>query len=183
MDFSPLENDWLRLELLSIDHLQDLWLLVKHIDVFAFSPNDLSSEEKLGQYISLALEEHKQGKSIPYAIYDKLNNRYVGSSRFGYIDQKNQTLHIGWTWISKESQGTGLNGSLKQLMISEAFNKMNMRKIVFRVDALNIRSRKAVEKLGANLEGILKKDVYVKKNRLRDTCCYALFKEDFFQNN
>lgn len=182
MNLAYLENSWLRLELLSPSHLVSLWEVVQHIDVFAFSPNDLSSKDKLESYIQHAIAEHQKEEAIPFAIYDKKNKVYVGSTRFGYIDHKNRLLHIGWTWIAPKSQGTGLNTSLKQLMISEAFGPMNMRKIVFRVDALNTRSRKAVEKLGATLEGILKKDVYVKGGRLRDTCCYALFREGFFKN-
>ena len=174
-----LENNWLRLDLLDPSQGNALWEVLTELDIYKFSPNNLSSKDLLDLYILNALKLYKEETAIPLAIFDKKKNKYVGSSRFGYIDHTNRSLHIGWTWISLESQGSGLNTNLKDLMLKEAFGPMNMRKVIFRVDALNLRSRRAVEKLGATLEGVLKKDVYVKDQRLRDSCCYAIFKEDF----
>lgn len=175
MTFPHLEDDRLRLDLLQMEHTNPLWAVVKPLDIHQYGPNDLSTKEKLEAYIAVALENYATGKEIPFAIYDKSSNSYVGCTRFGYIDNTNKTLHIGWTWIAKEVQGTGLNGAVKHLMLGHAFGSMKMRKVVFRIDALNTRSRKAVEKLGAQLEGILKEDVYVANKRLRDSCCYAIF--------
>jgi RimJ/RimL family protein N-acetyltransferase len=177
--FPQLENDWLRLEQLSASHTLELWEVVKHLDIYKYGPNDLSSKELLKAYIKEANVQFDRQTAIPFAVFDKKSKKYVGCTRFGFIDQKNKTLHIGWTWIALESQGTGLNKSMKNLLLSEAFGPMKMRKVIFRIDALNTRSRRAVEKLGAQLEGVLKKDIYVKENRLRDSCCYAIFKEDF----
>jgi len=177
--FPRLENDWLRLEQLSTSHTLALWEVVKHLDIHKYGPNDLSSKELLEAYIKEAIVQFDNHTTIPFAVFDKKSKKYVGCTRFGFIDQKNKTLHIGWTWIALECQGSGLNKCMKALLLSEAFGPMKMRKVIFRIDMLNTRSRMAVEKLGAQLEGIFKKDVYVKDKRLRDTCSYALFKEDF----
>ncbi len=175
----PLENHWVRLDPLSTSHTDDLWEVVKDLDIYKYSPNDLSTKDQLAAYIALAVANEAAGKDIPFAIFNKISQKYVGSTRFGYIDPYHKTLHIGWTWLAKEVQGTGLNSALKHLMLSHAFKAMKMRKVIFRVDALNIRSRKAVEKLGATLEGILKEDVFVAQKRIRDTCCYAIFSQDY----
>lgn len=179
MSLPLLENNWVRLDPLLTSHIEYLWPIASTLNIYEYSPTNVSSKALLKTYIEEALAFQKSHTAIPFAIFDKKNNKYVGCTRFGYIDQKHKTLHIGWTWIAKESQGTGLNGSVKQLLLSAAFGPMGMRKVSFRVDALNIKSRKAVEKLGAQLEGILRQDVYVAHNRLRDTCCYAILKEDY----
>ena len=175
----PLENHWVRLDPLSTSHTDELWEVVKDLDIYKYSPNDLSTKDQLAAYIAIAVANEAAGKDIPFAIFNKLSQKYVGSTRFGYIDLYNKTLHIGWTWLAKEVQGTGLNSALKHLMLLHAFEVMKMRKVIFRVDALNIRSRKALEKLGATLEGILKEDVFVAQKRIRDTCCYAIFSRDY----
>ena len=95
------------------------------------------------------------------------------------IDQKNKVLEIGSTWIGREFQGTGLNGQAKLLMLNYAFNEMHFEKVEFRIDERNIQSRKAVEKLGAKLEGILRRNVYLLDGFKRNTCCYGLLKEEW----
>jgi RimJ/RimL family protein N-acetyltransferase len=176
---SLLENNWVRLDPLSTTHTDALWEVVKHLNIYKYGPNDLSTKDKLAAYITQAVENEKIATDIPFAVFNKLSQKYAGCTRFGLIDPYNKTLHIGWTWLATEVHGTGLNTALKHLMLSHAFGPMKMRKVIFRIDALNIRSRKAVEKLGATLEGILKEDVFVAHKRIRDTCCYAIFSRDY----
>jgi RimJ/RimL family protein N-acetyltransferase len=87
-------------------------------------------------------------------------------------------LEIGSTWIGREFQGSGLNTKMKHLMINYAFKEMNFEKIEFRIDERNIRSRKAVEKLGAVLEGTLRSNVYLLDGFKRNTCCYGILREE-----
>ncbi len=95
------------------------------------------------------------------------------------IHWQNKVLHIGSTWIGREFQGTGLNAHMKFLMLRHAFEKMQFEKVEFRIDERNIWSRKAVEKLGATLEGVLRKDVYLTDGYKRNTCCYGILLEEW----
>lgn len=95
------------------------------------------------------------------------------------IDWKNKVLHIGATWIGREFQGTGLNAQMKALMLKHAFKTMDFEKIEFRIDERNIRSRKAVEKLGGVLEGTLRKNVYLLDGFKRNTCSHGILKEEW----
>ena len=88
-------------------------------------------------------------------------------------------LHIGWTWIGKQFQGTGLNINMKYLMLQYAFETLQFDKVEFRIDDRNTKSRKAVEKLGATLEGILRKDTLMIDGYKRNTCCYGILKEEW----
>ena len=88
-------------------------------------------------------------------------------------------LHIGATWIGSAFHGTGLNRAMKILMLQHAFVEMGFEKVEFRIDERNTPSRKAVEKFGARLEGILRKNVYLDDGFKRNTCCYGLLKEEW----
>ena len=88
-------------------------------------------------------------------------------------------MHIGWTWIGHKFQGTGLNVNMKFLMLQYAFETLEFEKVEFRIDERNKKSRRAVEKLGAKLEGILRKDKLMKDGFRRSTCCYGILKEEW----
>lgn len=174
-----LENNIVRLEPLSKDNYEQLTTIALEENLIQYSPSDISSKKALDAYIQKALDEKKRGVSLPYIIFDKRTQRYVGSTRFGLINLHNKVMHIGWTWISKSIQGTGLNKEMKFLMLSYAFESLDFEKIEFRIDERNIRSRKAVEKIGGTLEGILKKDTLMRDGFRRSTCCYGILKEDW----
>src|SRR5690606_40647578 len=95
------------------------------------------------------------------------------------INYTNKVLEIGSTWIGKNFQGTGLNSNMKRLMLNYTFEVMGFEKVEFRIDERNIRSRKAVEKLGGILEGVLRKNVYLKNGYKRNTCCYGILREEW----
>ena len=95
------------------------------------------------------------------------------------INYKNKLLHIGWTWIGREFQGTGLNVNMKFLMLQYAFETLEFDKVEFRIDERNTKSRKAVEKLGATLEGVLRKDTLMLDGFKRSTCCYGILNEEW----
>src|SRR5690606_30764355 len=84
--------------------------------------------------------------------------------------------HIGWTWIGREFQGTTLNKNMKCLMLRYAFESLGFEKVEFRIDERNVRSRKAVENIGATLEGLLLSDTVMLDGFRRNTCCYGMLK-------
>src|SRR5690606_25704341 len=142
-----LENKIVALVPLKSSHWEQLWPIAQAIDLYKYGSNDISTLPKLKDYIQTALQEHENGKSIPYIIYDKSKSSFIGSTRFGNIDKKNKVVHIGWTWISTDAQGTGINKEVKSLMLNHVFKSMHYEKVEFRIDERNLRSRKAVEKL------------------------------------
>ncbi len=146
-----------------------------------YSPSDISSPEKLKDYVEVAVDGYYNKTIIPFIVYDKIKKAYAGSTRYGLINWKNKVLHIGWTWIGKEFQGTGLNTQMKNLMLTYAFETLDFDKVEFRIDERNIPSRKAVEKIGGILEGILRKDTLMVDGFKRSTCCYGILKEEWAQ--
>ena len=174
-----LENSRVKLTLLDLTNYKHLRDIAKQDKLIQFSPSDISTPEKLKEYVQSAINDYYQGTAIPFLIYDKNVSKYAGCTRFGLINRNNKVLHIGWTWIGKEFQNTKLNSNMKFLMLQYAFEILKFNKVEFRIDERNMQSRKAVEKLGATLEGILRKDTIMLDGFKRSTCCYGILKEEW----
>jgi RimJ/RimL family protein N-acetyltransferase len=174
-----LENQRVKLSSLTPENSDYLLPIAKEPGLVAYSPSYLETPEALRAYVATAIREKQKNLSIPLIIYDKKAATYAGCTRYMNIDRRNKVLHIGSTWIGREFHGTGLNTHMKFLMLRHAFEKMEFEKVEFRIDERNIRSRKAVEKLGASLEGILRKNVYLTDGYKRNTCCYGILLEEW----
>ena len=176
-----LEDTRVKLSLLDLSNYEKLLEISKEENLIFYSPSDISTPENFENYVKTAVEGFYNNTIIPFLIFDKLKQRYAGSTRYGLIDRHNKVLHIGWTWIGRDFQGTGLNRHMKFLMLKHAFEILEFEKVEFRIDERNIRSRKAVEKLGAVLEGILRENVLMKDGFRRNSCCYGILKSEWLE--
>lgn len=175
-----LENDRVRLEPLDKNHLNELLpIVIKHPDLLQYSPSPFGTPELLEENISKAITSRIDKQRYPFAIFDKLNNRFVGSTSFGNISTKDKRLEIGWTWIDKESQGTGLNKYCKHLLLSYAFEKLIMQRVEFKTDNRNNQSKKAIGKIGGTFEGILRSHTVMRNGYRRDTAYYSILKHEW----
>ena len=179
MNIPSLENNRVKLTLLDLSNYKHLEEIAQEKDLIIYSPSDISTPEKLKAYVQVAVDGYYHKVTIPFIIYDKEKQAYAGSTRFGIINWKNKVLHIGWTWIGHKFQGTGLNANMKFLMLQYAFETLEFEKVEFRIDERNHKSRRAVEKLGATLEGILRKDTVMKDGFRRSTCCYGIIMSEW----
>jgi len=178
-----LENDYVKLSPLTLANYHELFPIASQEKLVEYSPSDIETPESLKSYVETALREQGLNQSIPFIIYDKQTRKYAGCTRFMNINWQHKVLEIGSTWIGREFHGSGLNRQMKDLMLNYAFDEMGFEKMAFRIDERNIRSRKAVEKLGGILEGILRKNVYLLDGFKRNTCCYGLLKEEWKHKN
>ncbi|WP_297764297.1 GNAT family protein [uncultured Muriicola sp.] len=174
-----LENDYVKLIPLSLDNYRQLTPIALQPKLVQYSPSDIESEKSFKDYVTNALEQRSQKLCIPFLVYSKVHETAAGCTRYMNIDWINKVLHIGATWLGREFHGTSINTQMKILMINYAFNSLHFEKVEFRIDERNIRSRKAVEKLGAVLEGVLRKNVYLPDGFKRNTCCYGILPEEW----
>ena len=174
-----LENEAVKLEPLTLENHHHLISVASQERLVQFSPSNIGTPAALKQYVELALEQKNKRTSIPFIVFDKRILHYAGCTRYMNIDWNNKVLHIGSTWIGREFHGSGLNSHMKDLMLHHAFRTMGFEKVEFRVDERNLQSRKAVEKLGAVFEGVLRKNVYLLDGFKRNTCCYGILKEEW----
>ena len=179
MEAPTLENDRAKLILLGMSNYKYLLAIAQQEKLIQFSPYKVDTPEDLKEYVQTAIDYYYHKTAIPFIIFDKKTSSYAGSTRFMNISWKNKVAEIGSTWIGREFQGTGLNTNMKFLMLQYAFEVLDFDRIEFRIDERNTPSRKAVEKLGAVYEGLLRKNIVMLDGFKRSTCCYSILKEEW----
>ena len=112
-------------------------------------------------------------------IFDKVKNVYAGCTSFANISNKDKRAEIGWTWIGKDFQKTGLNRHCKFLLLRYMFEHLGFERVEFRTDERNIQSRTAMEKMGAKYEGALRSHTLMNDGFRRTTVYYSILKEEW----
>lgn len=169
-----LEGDIVRLEPLTTGHLDALCDIGFDEDIWRMGMIGIATKEEMRKYIAVALEDQQKKVSLPFATVAKADNKVIGSTRFGNIDVSNRKVEIGWTWIGKQWQRTGVNTEAKFLMLRHAFEVWNCIRVEFKTDVLNERSRNAIKRIGATEEGILRKHAITSTGRFRDSVYYSI---------
>lgn len=139
-----------------------------------------AGEENLKKYIELALTEREKGTSIPFIVFDKSAELYVGSTRFYNINYSAKTLMIGHTWYGKNYQGTGVNKHCKYLLLSYAFDVLKMERVEFRADSTNEKSIAAMKSIGCTVEGVLRQDCERYDGTRRDSTILSILREEWY---
>ena len=175
-----LKGEFVKLEPLSPEkHFADLCAVGLDAEIWRWSPKQIKTEADLQNYIETALDEQRRGVSLPFATVLKETGKAIGSTRFGNIDAANKRVEIGWTWIGLAFQRTFVNTEAKFLMLSHAFETWNCNRVELKTDALNERSRRAILRIGAKEEGILRKHVVTDSGRLRDTVYFSILDDEW----
>jgi N-acetyltransferase len=131
--------------------------------------------------ISIFLQDllKRSNSFLPFIIVDKLSDTIVGTTRYFNIDYENHRMEIGHTWVAKSFRRTAVNTEVKFLMLRYAFEKLKCIAIEIRTDVLNSVSRKAIERLGAKEDGILRNHKIMRNGRIRDTVCYSIIQSEW----
>lgn len=114
------------------------------------------------------------GSMQPFAVVDAHTKRAVGMTTFMNIDAANARVEIGSTWYRKAVQRTGINTACKLMLLTHAFETLNCIAVEFRTHRVNQQSRRAIERLGAQLDGILRNHMVMANGTLRDTAVYSI---------
>jgi Acetyltransferases, including N-acetylases of ribosomal proteins len=112
-----------------------------------------TSEAELRAWAETAIAARAAGTELPFATIDRASGRPIGSSRYMNIALDHRRIEIGWTWVGTAFQRTGANREAKLLMLSHAFDTLGCRRVEFKTDALNEKSRTALLGIGAQFEG------------------------------
>ena len=174
-----LSGDNLRLEPLSQDHAQGLYNRGRSAADWAYMPRscfiDLADTR---QWIDEALQAPAQ---LSFAIVESGKNKAVGSTRYLNIRPEHRSLEIGWTWLGQEWQRTGVNTQVKLLLLSHAFERLGCVWVEFKTDARNARSQRALERMGATREGVLRNHMIVQGDYVRDSVYFSVIDRDWLE--
>jgi RimJ/RimL family protein N-acetyltransferase len=130
-------------------------------------------------YIAKALAGQQAGLMLPFAVREKSSGEIVGSTRFyDYVDDPRRAA-IGYTWYAKRWQKSHLNTACKRLLLQHAFETWNCVAVEFHTDHRNLDSQRAIERLGAQREGVLRNHKRRPDGSLRNTVCYSVIDSEW----
>ncbi|MDQ3534193.1 MAG: GNAT family N-acetyltransferase [Bacteroidota bacterium] len=149
-------------------------------DIWKYMPlTEIKTTEDLHEYIKKARKQRKEATRYPFVIFNKTENKIAGSTSYGNVSIIDKRLEIGWTWLGKQFQGSGINKHCKFLLLQYAFETLCFERVELKTDALNLQSRKAMLKIGAIEEGILRSHTLMNGGRRRDTIYYSILKNEW----
>ena len=174
-----LELENIKLAPLSKSHFDGLMEASKDGNLWELWYTSVPDKENLGSYIEKALNEKENKKSFPFVVIDQLSEKIVGSTRYMNIDSDNLRLEIGHTWYAKSYQRTVTNTICKLLLLQHAFEQLNTVAVEFRTHFHNRASRRAIERLGAKQDGILRNHRIDSNGLLRDTVVFSILNSEW----
>lgn len=163
-----------RLEPLQHTHCAALAEAVQDGQLWTVWCTTVPRPEQMQAEIDRRLALQDAGSMLPYTVINTADNRVVGMTSYMNIERSVPRVEIGSTWYAASAQRTGLNTEAKTLLLTHAFETMGCNVVELRTHFLNQRSRKAIERLGAKLDGILRNHMRMTDGSLRDTCVYSI---------
>ena len=163
-----------RLEPLTIDHVEALARVGLDPELWRWIPTQVTTTEEMRAYVMTALDEQRHGVSLPFVIVDQASGQVIGSTRYGNIQPAHHRLEIGWTWITPAWQRTAVNTEAKLLLLTHAFETLGAMRVELKTDALNEKSRKAILRIGAMEEGTFRKHIITASGRVRDSVYFSI---------
>lgn len=174
-----LEGRHVRLEPLSLAHLDDLSRVAFDEEIWKWTSERALSHDELRAYVERALAAARSGTVLPFATIARAAGRPVGSTRFATFDASNRRVEIGWTWIGREWQRTAINTEAKLLMLTHAFDRWRVHRVSLMTDARNERSRTAILRLGARFDGVLRAARPASDGAIRDTAAFSILEAEW----
>ena len=168
-----LEGSTIRLEPLAESHAPDLFAAGRDASIWTYMPRGpLASVEDALAMIRSAVAAGIEGSQWPFAIVRA--GRALGSTRYLDIRPEHRGLEIGWTWIGVADQRSPVNTECKRLLLAHAFEALGALRVQLKTDARNVRSRRAIERIGATREGVLRAHMVMPDGFVRDTVMYSI---------
>jgi len=170
-----LEGSRVKLIPLVMGHAEELWESARNEDLWEhYTFRKIESFEKFKEFLSGSLKEADSGKGFTFTVIDKATGKMVGGTSFLDIQPASRSLEIGRTWLAKELHGTGLNAECKYLQLRYCFEELKLIRVFFKTDSNNLRSQKAMEKIGAKFEGILRNHMIREDGTFRHSAYYSI---------
>jgi RimJ/RimL family protein N-acetyltransferase len=170
---------------LTLDHVAALCAAAVSRTTYAVTTVP-DGEAEMRAWIADALAEQDAGRAVPFAIVAP-GGEVVGTTRFGNLERWRGARHhparpegcvdaveIGWTWLAEKVQRTAINTAAKRLLLGHAFEAWEVHRVTLKTDVRNARSRAAIERLGAKLDGVLRAHLPAADRGIRDSAVYSI---------
>ena len=174
-----LEDAFVALEPLTPDHAPALEAASADGELWKLWFTSAPAPGEAAAYVAKALDGQKAGLMLPFAVREKSSGDIVGTTRFYDIVSDPRRAAIGYTWYAKRWQKSHLNTACKRLLLQHAFEHMGCVAVEFHTDHRNLDSQRAIERLGAQREGMLRNHKRRPDGSLRHTVCYSVIDSEW----
>jgi RimJ/RimL family protein N-acetyltransferase len=169
-----LETPVLRLEPMSSTHAPDLEAAAADGELWKLRVTSVPAPGDAAAYIAAALKGMDEGQMLPFVVRDVGSGKIIGSTRYHDIVAAVERLEIGYTWYARSWQRSHVNTTCKLLLLTHAFEALGAKLVGWRTDNYNFASQRAIERLGAKKDGVLRHHALRRDGTVRDTVMYSL---------
>ncbi len=173
-----LQGEHARLEPLAKEHAAELTEAASDGELWNIWCTSVPAPDEMEAEIGRRLSLQQNGSMLPFTVFDA-GGTAVGMTTYMHIDAVHRRVEIGSTWYARSVQRTALNTQCKLLLLQHAFETLDCIAVEFRTSSLNHRSRRAIERMGAKLDGVLRSHQRHKDGSLRDTCVYSILAHEW----
>lgn len=159
--------------------MQELFDAGNSHEIWAYMPMDVQAFDDMKRLVDRALQAREEGTEFPFVIVDQESEKIVGSTRFLDISIANRNLEIGWTWLSPTVWRTRINTECKYLLLKHCFETLGTIRVQLKTDGRNMRSQRAIERLGAVKEGVLRCNRIMYDGYVRDSVYYSVLDQEW----
>jgi N-acetyltransferase len=174
-----LAGKYVLLEPLTASHEDSLIAAASDGELWNSPVTTVPNRKTMASYIHDALHGQALGVELPFVIIHKALDKVVGSTRFYEIKRMHRGVAIGYTWLAASAQRTAVNTEAKLLLLTHAFENWRCIRVEFMTHVLNEQSRKAILRLGAKEEAILRSHMIMPDGRVRDSVCFSIIVDEW----
>ena len=161
------------------EHLDELFDVARDPSIWQLTSVDYSDPAVFYPNFRAALRDRREGKTYPFVVRLAGSGQAIGTTRLLDIHPHDRKLEIGVTWIASAYWGSGVNAECKRLLLEYCFETLGVNRVQLRAKADNGRSRRAIEKIGAVFEGVMRQDKIEPSGKPRDTALYSIVREEW----
>lgn len=169
-----LESPHVRLEPMTPDHADALEAAARDGELWMLRITSVPAPGEMAAYIAAALKGREEGHMLPFVVREVANGQIVGTTRYHDIVTPIERLEIGYTWYAKSRQRSHVNTTCKLMLMTHAFETLGAKLVGWRTDNYNFASQRAIERLGARKDGVLRHHAPRRDGTVRDTVMYSL---------
>jgi len=169
-----LASEHVRLEPLGLEHVEGLKRAAADGELWTIRVTSVPDPDDTRGYVERALQAFAEGHRLAFAVLDAGSGEVIGSSSYHDIVPAVERLEIGYTWYARSRQRTRVNASAKLLLMTHAFETLGARLVGWRTDNFNFASQRAIERLGARKDGVLRHHAVRRDGTIRDTVMYSM---------
>ncbi|GIX59552.1 GNAT family N-acetyltransferase [Bacillus thuringiensis serovar zhaodongensis] len=173
-------NDRAMLQLMHVDHVASLFTIVEgNKEIWKYLIAKMDSYQDMAQYVQIAIKGYEEGTDLPFVVVDQKTNEIVGSTRLYSISNDDKTVELGQTWYHPSVHRTSINTECKYMLLQYAFEELQMLRVQIKTDLRNEKAQRAIERLGAVKEGVLRNERQLPDGYVRDAIVYSIIASEW----